>query len=56
MEDGTTTNVPGYLLRTVIEEPNPEGAPIRKITFRLSYTYLSHSYSVQMVTEHAIDD
>jgi hypothetical protein len=56
MEDGTTACVPGSLLRTVIEEPNPEGALIRKITFRLDYTYLSRSYSVQMVTERAIDD
>ena len=56
MEDGTTACVPGSLLRTVTEETNPEGAPIRKITFRLDYTYLSRSYSVQMVTERAIDD
>jgi len=56
MEDGTTTTVPGSLLRTVVNEPNPDGAVIRKITFRLDYTYLSHSYSVQMVTERAIDD
>ena len=56
MEDGTTASVPGSLWRTVIEELNPEGAPIRKITFRLDYTYLSRPYSVQMVTERAIDD
>lgn len=56
MEDGTTESVPGSLWRTVVDVPNPEGAPIRKITFRLDYAYLSHSYSVQMVTERAIDD
>ena len=56
MEDGTTASVPGSLWRTVIEELNPEGAPIRKITFRLDYTYLSRPYSVQMVTDRAIDD
>ena len=56
MEDGTTSTVPGSLFRTVVNEPNPDGATIRKITFRLDYTYLSHSYSIQMVTERAIDD
>ncbi len=56
MENGTTAAVPGALWRTVTAEPNPEGAQIRKVTFRLDYTYLSTSYSVEMATERAIDD
>ena len=56
MENGTTASVPGSLWRTVTDEPNPDGAVIRKVTFRLDYTYLSRPYSVQMVTERAIDD
>ncbi len=56
MEDGTTTTVPGTLWRIVTAVPNVDGAQIRNITFRLDYTYLSRPYSVQMVTERAIDD
>jgi hypothetical protein len=56
MEDGATTTVPGTLWRTVTAVPNPEGAQLRTVTFRLDYTYLSRPYSVQMVTERAIDD
>jgi hypothetical protein len=56
MEDGATATVPGTLWRTVTAVPNPEGAQVRRVTFRLDYTYLSRPYSVQMVTERAIDD
>ncbi|MEO8044899.1 MAG: hypothetical protein ABI674_08325 [Spartobacteria bacterium] len=56
MEDGTTTTVPGILWRIVASVPNAEGANIRKVTFRLDYNYLARPYSVQMVTERAIDD
>ena len=56
MEDGATTPVPGTLWRTVTAVPNPEGAQLRNVTFRLDYTYLSRPYSVQMATERAIDD
>lgn len=56
MEDGTTTTVPGTLWRIVTAVPNADGAQIRHITFRLDYTYLSRPYSIQMVTERAIDD
>ena len=56
MEDGTTATVPGTLWRTVTAVPNPEGAQVRQVTFRLDYTYLSRPFSVQMVTERAIDD
>ena len=56
MEDGATSTVPGTLWRTVTDVPNPEGAIVRKVTFRLDYSYLSRLYSVQMVTERAIDD
>lgn len=56
MEDGTTTTVPGILWRTVTTVANAEGAIIRQVTFRLDYNYLSRPYSVQMVTQRAIDD
>lgn len=56
MEDGVTATVPGTLTRTVTAVANPEGAQVRKVTFRIDYQYLSHPYSVQMITERAIDD
>lgn len=56
MEDGTTATVPGTLWRTVTTVANPEGAQVRRVTFRLDYTYLSRPYSVQMMTQRAIDD
>ena len=56
MQDGTTTTVPGSLWRTVTAVANADGAQIRKVTFRLDYKYLSRPYSVQMVTQRAIDD
>ncbi len=56
MEDGTTTTVPGTLWRIVTAVANSDGAIIRKVTFRLDYKYLSRNYSVQMVTQRAIDD
>lgn len=56
MENGTTKTVPGTLWRIVTDVPNPDNAPLRKVTFRLDYTYLTRAYSVQMDTERAIDD
>ncbi len=56
MEDGTTATVPGTLWRIVAAVANADGAQIRRVTFRLDYTYLGRPYSVQMVTNRAIDD
>lgn len=56
MEDGTTATVPGTLTRTVTAVANPDGAQVRRVTFRLTYTYLSRPYAVQMSTLRAIDD
>lgn len=56
MEDGTTATVPGVLTRTVTAVANPNNAEIRRVTFRLTYNYLSRPYSVQMSTLRAIDD
>ena len=56
MEDGTTTTVPGTLWRIVTPVANSDGAIIRKVTFRLDYKYLTRPYSVEMVTQRAIDD
>ena len=56
MEDGTTATVPGILTRTVTAVANPEGAQMRRVTFRLTYDYLSRPYAMQMSTLRAIDD
>ncbi len=56
MEDGTTATVPGILTRTVTAVANPDGAQVRRVTFRLTYDYLSRPYAVQMSTLRAIDD
>lgn len=56
MEDGLTTTVPGTLWRIVSAVAYPEGAQIRRVTFRLDYKYLSRPYSVEMATIRAIDD
>ena len=56
MEDGTTATVPGILTRTVTAVVNPDGAQVRRVTFRLNYNYLSRPYAVQMSTLRAIDD
>ncbi len=56
MEDGATATVPGTLTRIVTAFVNPDGAQVRRVTFRLDYKYLSRPYSVQMSTLRAIDD
>jgi hypothetical protein len=35
---------------------NPNNAQIRRVTFSLTYNYLSRPYTVQMSTLRAIDD
>lgn len=51
-----TTLVKGTLLRTVLAEANPQNADIRRITFRLSYTFQRRNFNVDMTALRAIDD
>ena len=55
---GTTqTNlVKGTLTRTVLAEANPQGADIRRITFRLNYVFQRRNFNVEMTALRAIDD
>ena len=48
--NGTGSVVTGQLYRTVVAEGNPASADIRRVTFRLNYTYRSRPYSVSMTT------
>lgn len=43
-------------LRRSVTDVSTGGAQLRQITVQLDYTYGSRPYSVQMVTERAIDD
>lgn len=53
----TATNVlvRGTLTRTVVAEPNPDNADIRRVTFRLDYTFRARPYSFSMTTLRAMD-
>jgi hypothetical protein len=51
-----TTLVKGTLKRIVLAEPNPQGANIRRITFRLSYKFQRRDFNVDMTALRAIDD
>lgn len=51
-----TVLVKGTLTRIVVAEPNPLNADIRRITFRLAYTFQRRNFTVDMTALRAIDD
>jgi type II secretory pathway pseudopilin PulG len=52
-----TKLVQGTLTRTVVPVPNPTDADIRRITFRLEYTYRrAQPYAYELTTIRAMDD
>lgn len=51
-----TTLVKGTLTRIVLAEPNPQGADIRRVTFRLTYPFQRRNFAVEMTALRAIDD
>lgn len=56
--DGTQTFtvIPGTLTRQVVAVSNTLGANIRRITFRLTYTFQGRNQTVEMSAIRAIDD
>lgn len=53
--DGVGSVVSGTLTRTVTAEPNTDGADIRRVTFRVDYTYRLRTYSLAMTSLRAPD-
>ena len=56
LRSGSTPIVTGTVTRIVTAEPNPDNADIRRVTFRIDYTYLSLPSSFSMTTVRAKDD
>jgi hypothetical protein len=58
VQNSTGSNVllKGTLLRIVVDEPNPRNAPLKRVTFRLNYTFRGRAYSTEMTTLRATDD
>lgn len=52
---GTDAVVRGTLTRIVLAEPNGDGANIRRVTFRIAYTFLSHPYGYEMTVLRSVD-
>ncbi len=52
---GTDAVVRGTLTRIVLAEPNGDGADIRRVTFRIAYTFLSHPYGYEMTVLRSVD-
>jgi type II secretory pathway pseudopilin PulG len=52
---GSSALVTGTLTRIVTAEPNPNGADVRRVTFRVDYTYRSRPFSYAMTTLRAAD-
>jgi hypothetical protein len=50
-----TTSITGTLLRIVTAEPNSLSADIRRVTFRLSYTFYGRNLSYELATIRAKD-
>ena len=50
LRSGTTALIKGTLTRIVVAEPNPDGAVLRRITFRLNYNYRGRPYNFAMST------
>lgn len=53
---GTNKLIKGTLTRTVLMETNPQSAPIRSITFSLTFAMRGRNYTTSMTTLRAIDD
>ena len=53
---GTNKLIKGTLTRTVLMEANPQSAPIRRITFSLTFAMRGRNYTTSMTTLRAIDD
>lgn len=53
---GTTSHLKGTLRRIVRMETTPNGAPVRRVTFRLNYDYLGRPFETEMTTLRAVDD
>lgn len=49
-ENGGPSVITGVLTRTVQAIPNAEGADIRRVTFRVDYTYRGKNYSYEVQT------
>ena len=52
---GTDAVVRGTLTRIVLAEANADSADIRRVTFRLDYTYRRHAYGYEMTTLRTVD-
>ena len=48
--------IKGTLRRKVTAVANPQSADVRKVEFRLTYTFLKRDYAVEMSTLRTIDD
>jgi type II secretory pathway pseudopilin PulG len=55
-DGGTTTLVKGTLTRIVTAVPNAEGADIRRITFRNTFTFRERAYTTEITTLRTNDD
>jgi hypothetical protein len=53
---GPTAHLKGTLRRTVSVEPTPNNAGVRRVTFRLDFTYLGRPLTAEMTTLRAVDD
>ena len=53
---GSLIHLKGELRRIVSEEPTPNAAPVRRVTFRLDFDYLGRSLAAEMTTLRASDD
>jgi len=55
LRNGTTALVKGTLTRTVVAEPNSEGAALLRVTFSLTYAFRKHNYTYSMTTLRSPD-
>lgn len=53
---GSNVVLKGTLMRIVTMESNPQNAPIRRVTFRLTFSFRGRDYTSSMTTLRAIDD
>lgn len=58
VQNSSSSNVllKGTLTRIVTDEPNPRSAPLKRVTFRINYTFRGRAYSTEMTTLRATDD
>jgi hypothetical protein len=52
---GSTALVSGTLTRIVTAEPNPDGADVRRVTFRIDYNYRARPFRYEMTTLRSSD-